>query len=648
MAQIMVLPDREEVLHHIQKVQRSFHIKAPDLPSYYPWLNVERPLTATDLRGKVVLLDFWAYGRINCLHVIPDLKFLEQKYTGRPFAVIGVHSAKFTNERDLENIRQAVLRHGIDHPVIVDQGFALWQSYGVHTWPTLVLVDPDGKIQTVFTGEGNRDAVDLYVEVLLEQYEMTGRLNPGPLPVKSEKQPAPDSVLLYPGKVLIDPERKWLFIADTGHHRVLAADLTGKIIHVVGAGQAGFSDGDFKTAQFSGPQGMALYKNNLLAADTGNHAVRQIDFISRQVRTIAGTGQQGHYFQAAGHGPQIPLSSPWDLQVIGSKCYIAMAGAHQIWVLDLERLHVEPYAGTSQEARVDGPRKKAAFAQPSGITADPEGRFLFVADSEVSAVRAIDFQRGGAVSTLVGGDLFDFGDEDGHAESVRLQHPLGIQYANGKLYLADTYNHKIKIIHPENQTVRSFLGAGKPGYKDGSAPQFYEPGGITALRNFLYVADTNNHRIRVVNLQTHEAKTLELTVGPGDKSGIPVSKIIHERPYRVSANGFILRVHLLLPFNRQFTPASPLRYRLTGNETVFSAPSLNQIYSPPAGPVRQFEIPVTVTTTEGQFSLALQLQYFYCDKTPSGTCKTRTVEHQIPLEIHHTGQTEITIEDNPK
>jgi thiol-disulfide isomerase/thioredoxin len=654
MAQITMLVDREEVLHHIQKVQESFHIKAPDLPTNYCWLNVAHPLTAKELSGKVILLDFWTYCCVNCLHSLPDLKYLEQKYAGRPLVVIGVHSAKFPNEQHTENIRQAILRNGIGHPVIVDQNFSLWQAYAIHAWPTFVLIDPDGNIETVVSGEPNRDTLDLYIEVLLEQYEILGRLNHHPVAAKLEKEQKSDSDLHYPGKIIADPDRKWLFIADTGHHQILATDLSGKVLHTIGNGGPGFEDGPFTTAQLSGPQGLALYKDTLLVADTGNHVVRQIDFISRQIRTIAGTGEQGRYYFRTGPGLEIPLNSPWDLQVVGDTCYIAMAGAHQIWTLDLSTSHLESYAGTSREGRIDGPRKKSAFAQPSGITADPEGRFLFVADSEISCVRMLDLQRSGDVTTLVGGDVFDFGDEDGYGESVRLQHPLGLVYAEGKLYLADTYNHKIKTINPQSRIARSYLGTGQAGFKDGLAPQFYEPGGLTALAGCLYIADTNNHQIRVVNLHTHEVRTVliqnDRTAQPGTVTRnemLPIDTIIQEKPSPVCANGFILRVNLQLPPDRQFTPAAAFRYLLIGKESVFSAPSLNQIHSP-GKPVRQFEIPVKILAAEGPQELRLQLQYFYCDKSPAGTCKMRTVEHQIPIEIHHTAQTEITIQDSPK
>lgn len=206
----------------------------------------------------------------------------------------------------------------------------------------------------------------------------------------------------------------------------------------------------------------------------------------------------------------MPLNSPWDLAVVADKCYIAMAGSHQIWTLELELLTVGPYAGTGYEGRVDGSRKNAAFAQPSGISADVANNTLYVADSETSSVRRIELDRNGYVSTLVQGDLFDFGDEDGPGSTVRLQHPLALHYRDGKIYLADTYNHKLKVLDIKSNYVRTYLGSGKPGLRDGLAPQFYEPSGLSSCENRLFVTDTNNHAVRVVDLKTHETRTLRI------------------------------------------------------------------------------------------------------------------------------------------
>jgi thiol-disulfide isomerase/thioredoxin len=116
-------------------------VRAPEFPAGMQWLNTATPLRLADLRGKIVLLDFWTYCCINCMHIIPELTALERKYPNE-LVVIGVHSAKFHNEGDSENIRQAILRYEIQHPVVNDRDFRIWRSYAVRAWPTLMVIKP--------------------------------------------------------------------------------------------------------------------------------------------------------------------------------------------------------------------------------------------------------------------------------------------------------------------------------------------------------------------------------------------------------------------------------------------------------------------------------------------------------------------------
>ena len=120
-------------------------VRAPDgiLDGGKEWLNTTGPIGLKDLRGKIVVIDFWTYCCINCMHVLPDLKYLEQKYPNE-LVVIGVHSAKFTNEKESNNIRQAIMRHEIEHPVVNDAEMTIWGKFGVRSWPTLAIIDPEG------------------------------------------------------------------------------------------------------------------------------------------------------------------------------------------------------------------------------------------------------------------------------------------------------------------------------------------------------------------------------------------------------------------------------------------------------------------------------------------------------------------------
>jgi thiol-disulfide isomerase/thioredoxin/sugar lactone lactonase YvrE len=522
-------------------------IRAPEIDGAVAWLNVDRPLSLNALRGKVVLLDFWTYGCINCIHILPDLKRLEAKYA-RELVVIGVHSPKFDNERSTENLRHIIRRYEIPHPVANDADFRIWRAYTVRAWPSQVLIDPAGYIVGAASGEGHAEAFDRAIGAVIQVFDERKELDRRPLPLVLEPSAAPASpgalsasastTLKFPGKLLADPAGRRLFIADSNHHRVLICALPGtaastsapasvsaagelRVIAVAGSGDAGRADGAFDAATFNRPQGLALVGETLFVADTENHLVRALDLEARTVRTVAGNGAQSRWSDDGGAAATTSLNSPWDLEPYdGRLLFIAMAGPHQIWMLDITRGLIWPYAGSGQEARVDGMVDDAAFAQPSGITiatgaGAAAGDVMYVADAESNIIRAIDLPPKNIVRTLAGGDLFDFGDIDGTGDAVRLQHPLGVQAHRGLVYIADTYNHRLKTLDPRTGEVRTLAGDGRPGHEDGPAAKarFYEPGGLTATGDHLLVADTNNHAIRQVHIPSGAVTTFRL-IGP--------------------------------------------------------------------------------------------------------------------------------------
>lgn len=421
--------------------------------------------------------------------------------------VIGVHSAKFTTEKQTDSIRQAVLRHNLTHPVVNDADFAIWKSYGVRGWPTLILVDPEGYVVGQTSGEGQFDVLDKGIGMLVKKFDARKKIDRRDLVFVREK--APDGVLSYPGKITASLDPKILVISDTNHNRLLVTDWEGKIQHTIGSGAAGFADGDFASARFNQPEGTALRGDSLYVADTENHAVRLVDLRKKTVSTIAGTGKQV-WQKEGGPARQTPLNSPWDLALDGDRCYIAMAGDHRIWRLDLAKGRVEPFAGSGRENIADGTRLEAAFAQPSGLAL--ANGTLYVADSEVSGIRAIDLKADGRVRTIVGEGLFEFGDADGTGKQVRLQHVLGIAWGDDRLYVADTYNSKIKIADPARRSVTSWCGSGRPGRENGigSAASFGEPNGLSVAGDRVFVADTNNHAIRVIDRSSGQVTTLEI------------------------------------------------------------------------------------------------------------------------------------------
>lgn len=486
--------------------EKEERVLAPELEGGLAWLNTAGPIRLKDLRGKIVVLDFWTLCCINCIHTLPDLAKLEKKYE-KEVVVIGVHSPKFDNEKNTESIRKAILRYEISHPIVNDANQKIWENYGVRAWPTLALIDPEGYYLGQLSGEGHVATFDRAVTKLIEIHKAKKTLNEKPLKFElARNHEKGDSPLFFPGKVLADEASNRLFIADSTHHRIVITDLAGKKIAVAGMGEPGKADGAFDKATFNDPQGMALKGNRLFVADRKNHLIRALDLKEQTVKTIAGTGEQDRGGrQIGGVATKVGLNSPWDLFLKGDTLYIAMAGHHQIWTMDLVKSMVHPFAGSGRETIQDGTIGEACFAQPSGLASD--GKNLFVADSEVSGIRSVPLDGVNEVTTIVGRGLFQFGDLDGIGNEVRLQHALGVAFHKGKLYVADTYNSKLKVIDPENRSCKTFMGDSTGWLTPGV---FNEPGGLSIANEKIYIADTNGHRIRVVDLKTKGVSTLAL------------------------------------------------------------------------------------------------------------------------------------------
>jgi len=611
--------------------------RAPELTGGRGWLNTDRPLSLASLKGKIVLLDFWTYGCINCMHVIPDLKKLEQKYSNQ-LVIIGVHSGKFENEKDTENIRRIILRYEIEHPVYNDADFAVWRAYKVDAWPTRVLIDPAGYIVGYVPGEGNYEPLDQAITQVASEFRQRGELNEQPLRLALERAKVGELPLAFPGKVLADANGDRLFIADSSHNRIVVTKLDGTFLEAIGTGEAGIADGPSGKASFFRPQGMALNGEFLYVADTENHLIRRIDLKAHSVETIAGTGRQSREQFKTGLARTVDLNSPWDLQLVGRTLYIAMAGPHQIWKLDLDQNVVATFAGSGREGRRDGSLLDARFAQPSGITTD--GETLYTADSEANVVRAIDPGKG-EVRTLVGANLFEFGDTDGHGDEVRLQHPLGILSLGDKILIADTYNHKIKELDPLRRTVKTFLGTGKPGQKDGGSPSFYEPAGLSVANGKLYIADANNHAIRVVDLKTKQTSTLQIkglepptaTNAAVDSDGPNAEEIkVAPQRLRVGRDDSLL-INIELPVGYHLNAAAPQRYTVS-LESGGTALTLDAQTA--ARSAKDLQLPVRVIlrgSAEGQATLRIQITLFYCREDNTGSCRIKTLVFRAPVIV---------------
>jgi thiol-disulfide isomerase/thioredoxin len=618
-------------------------VRAPELAGGRGWLNTDKPLSLAALKGKVVLLDFWTYGCINCIHIIPDLKRLEAKYANN-LVVIGVHSAKFDNEKETDNIRRIILRYEIEHPVVNDADFSIWESYAVNAWPTQVLIDPMGYVIGAVRGEGNYEILDATIEKTIKEFRQRGELNEQPLSLALERAKVGDLPLAFPGKVLADEKSNHLFIADSNHNRIVITKLDGTFVEAIGTGARGSLDGARESATFYRPQGLALDGDSLYVADTENHLIRRVDLKARRVETIAGTGKQMEEYNRAGPARSVSLNSPWDLQLAGRTLYIAMAGPHQIWKLDLERQEVSTFAGSGREARLDGEASKAGFAQPSGLATD--GKTLYVADSESNIIRAIDLTKSApTVRTLAGGDLFDFGDRDGRGDDVRLQHPLGLVLLDGKVLIADTYNHKIKQLDPQQRTVKTLFGTGKPGQVDGASASFYEPGGISAAGDKLYVADTNNHAVRVIDMKTKQTATLNIkglqppvsSLAETADAPAPNTEEIKLAPQRLRARGEgALVVDVALPAGYHLNTTAPQRYKiavegdtklltLDGNTKNLSARTMKDLRLPLRIPLHALDA--------GMTALRIQVTLYYCREDNTGTCQIKTLVWHAPVEV---------------
>jgi DNA-binding beta-propeller fold protein YncE len=432
---------------------------------------------------------------------------LEKKY-GNALVVIGVHTPKFDYEKGLPAVRKAMERYKLNHPVINDENKRIWNTYGVQSWPSVILIDPEGYVVGGMPSEHIFAPFDKAISQLIKIHKARGTLNAKAMAFEATRTKDSTSPLFYPGKVLADAKGKRLFIADSTNNRVVITDLDGKKLAVAGTGAEGKADGPFARATFNEPQGMALQGDTLYVADRKNHLIRALDLKAQQVTTVAGTGHQAAFPPTAkamrgGAALKIELNSPWDVLAVGDSLYIAMAGHHQIWKLNLKQRILSLFAGTSDENILDGPRTRAKFAQPSGLATN--GSTLFVADSETSAIRAVPLAGVGQVRTLVGKGLFDFGDQDGVGSQVLLQHPLGVVYHDRKLYVADSYNGKVKELDPQTRRCTTLAGG-----KLGEEWVFDEPGGLSYADGKLYVADTNAHRICTIDLRTRQVATLTL------------------------------------------------------------------------------------------------------------------------------------------
>ncbi|MET7573590.1 thioredoxin-like domain-containing protein [Streptomyces sp. NPDC005492] len=460
-------------------------VRAPQLTGKGGWLNTgEKQYTLADLRGRIVILDFWTFCCINCLHVLDELRELEEKHRDT-VVIIGVHSPKFVHEAEHQAVVDAVERYGVEHPVLDDPELATWKQYAVRAWPTLVVIDPEGYVVAQHAGEGHAHAIERLVTELEAEHAAKGTLRRGDGPyVPPEPEP---TVLRFPGRAIALPGGTFL-VSDTTRHQLVELAADGEtVVRRIGSGARGLGDGTADSAAFNEPQGLTLVEDgSVLVADTVNHALRRLDLATGAVTTLAGTGRQWMQGEAtSGPAREVSLSSPWDVAQWQGKVWIAMAGVHQLWAYDPADDTVSVTAGTTNEGLVDGPGAEAWFAQPSGLAATADR--LWVADSETSALRWVDLD--GAVHTAVGTGLFDFGHRDGAAEQALLQHPLGVTaLPDGSVAISDTYNHALRRYDPATGQVTTL------------ATDLREPSDAVLVGDQIVVVESARHRLTRLRL----------------------------------------------------------------------------------------------------------------------------------------------------
>ncbi len=488
-------------------------VRAPELVGAGGWLNTGgKELTLADFRGKITVLDFWTFCCINCLHVLDELRELEEKHRDT-VVIVGVHSPKFVHEADHQAVVDAVERYEVHHPVLDDPELVTWKQYAVRAWPTLVVIDPEGYVVAQHAGEGHAHAIARLVEELEAEHAAKGTLRRGDGPYVAPEPTAGD--LKFPGKALRLPNGNFL-VADSGHHSLVELEADGEtVVRRIGDGVRGLVDGT--APRFSEPQGLALLPAgsayDVIVADTVNHALRGVRLADGEVTTLAGTGRQWWQGSATeGAAREVDLSSPWDVAWFDGRVWIAMAGVHQLWAYDPAAGTVGVAAGTTNEGLVDGPAAEAWFAQPSGLAVSADGERLWVADSETSSLRWVSRETK-EVHSAVGTGLFDFGHRDGAAEQALLQHPLGVTVLpDGSVAVSDTYNHALRRYDPASGEVSTL------------ATDLREPSGAVLVDQDIVVVESARHRLTRLRLPeeavrveavAHRTRRAATEVAPG-------------------------------------------------------------------------------------------------------------------------------------
>lgn len=488
-------------------------VKKLEVQEVTKWFSTSRPLEISDFKNRIILLDFWTYSCVSCIQALPEIKKLEEQY-GSKITVIGVHSGKFENDRDPEAIKKAILRYDISHPVINDSDLKIWNSFEVTALPTFVLINPHGNVVQTYVGENEVGKIKADIKKLISKYKF--QLNRDPLPLALEKFDVIGNVLSFPSKLEYAADFTYksrqlpvIFISNTGQNNIVVTSLSGDMVVKIGSGQKGLEDGTFDVASFNAPRGMIYHGGKLYVADSGNNALREIDFKEGRVTTLVGSGLRGDVVEDKGFSDakDVELSSPSDVEFFPQGSHenivIANSGTHQILSYNLKKQTISVLAGNGSEGSSDGKYPDNSLAQTSDIAVF--GHKLYFVDATSSALRVLD--ESGEVKTLIGGDLTKSGHANGDKDKALMQHPLGLLVDDTGAYISDSYNHSIRKYDFASMQIHDMAGAKRRGTNLGA---FDEPEGIVAILNNFYVADSNNNRILIVNRGTLNFELLDV------------------------------------------------------------------------------------------------------------------------------------------
>ena len=572
------------------------------------WFNVSRPLELDDFKDRVILLDFWTYSCVSCIQALPEIKKFEERF-GSKLVVIGVHSARFVNDANSSAVKKAVLKYGINFPVVNDPQLKIWNDFKIKTWPSFALINPKGNLEKIYSGPDELEQIKIDVKKLLTKYQT--KITREPLPILLERHNRIGNVLTFPTKIEYAANFSYksrhlpaLFIANSARNSIVVTSLTGDIIVEIGSGKDGFIDGTFEVAAFSDPRGLLFDGANLYVADSGNNALRVINFKEETVETLVGSGVRGQVIDSISEAKDANLSSPSDLEFFPNKNTIAIAnaGSNQILTYNLKTRTVSALASN--------------LAQTSDLSAF--GGKLYFVDALSSSLRVAD--QAGEVKTLLEKDS-------------KLQHPQGLLVDDTGAYIVDSYNHKIRKFDFASKKLRDFTS---------SKLQLDEPEGIVAVLDRFYLVDSNNNRVLSINRGNLNAEILD--VMPPLK--LPKEGFLEYLPNLQTLKKVTVKLNAEIPL--KIEPEDGWKVNEEGPSFInllelTGAAKADLVASFDWNALKEKEVKLPKMLSGKNY--LLQGTIYYCEDKPNALCYVRSYEAKIAAEGEGAAEMKIILGD---